>query len=338
MKNTTEISVKGKWVSAPAIEINGRTVVMTGKWVKIASIQDEYWEESACEDPQAYIRALIESRSEGFKADVFAFAQKLPDVTPKYSYPVEWDNVAAIRLNSFQEWWDKLPAETRRNVRLSAKRGVVTRVAEFNDALIKGIVEINNEDPIRQGRQFPHYGKDFDAVKRDYLSFLDRSVYIGAYYQDELIGFMKIVCMGKVAATMQLLSKMKHYDKKPANALMAKAVEHFCAAGNASYLTYIRYRYGNKQESPLTEFKRRNGFEEIAIPTFVVPLTMKGRIAISLNLHRSLVEILPEKAIYPLLALRTQWQHFSMRATGSARQSRPEQSGEVPESHASRVQ
>jgi hypothetical protein len=314
---TTQVSVEGKWVSVSAIEINSRAVVTSGKWIKIAAIQDEYWQATACEDPETYIRALRQSH--GFSADIFAFMQKLPEVTPKYPYPVDWDNVAAIKLSTYQNWFDKLSPETRRNVRLAAKRGVITRVVEFNDDLINAIVCINSESPLRQGRRFPHYGKDFAAVKRDYESFLDRSVYIGAYLNGELIAFLKIVCMGPVAGIMQLLSRMEHYDRKPANALIAKAVEHFCAAGKFSYLTYIRYHYGNKHKSPLTEFKRRNGFEEIAIPRFFVPLTTKGKIAIALNLHRSLVEILPEKAIYPLLALRTKWQKFAMRSSGEVR-------------------
>lgn len=312
-KNTVEISVKGKWVGVPAVVIDDRTVVATGRWIKIAAIHDEYWAESELEDPESCIRSLKEHRSKGFKADIFTFAQKLPNITPKYPYPIEWDNVAAIRLSSFEDWWRRLPQETRRNVRLSTKRGVVTRVTEFNESLIRGIMEINNETPIRQGRHFHHYGKDLAAVRKDYSSFLERSEFIGAYLQDELIAFMKIVYMGEVAAIMQLLSKIRHYDKKATNALIAKAVEH-CASKKASYLTYIRYRYGNKRASPLTEFKRRNGFEEIPMPRFYFPLTAKGKISMALKLHKSLVEILPERLLYVLLDLRTKWYKWSQGA------------------------
>ena len=37
----TEIRVRGRAVSVPAIQIEGRTVVVTGKWLKIASLRDE---------------------------------------------------------------------------------------------------------------------------------------------------------------------------------------------------------------------------------------------------------------------------------------------------------
>ena len=316
-ENTATISHKGKWVKVPAALTNGGTVVVTGRWIKVAAIQDEYWAESELEDPESCIRSLEEHRSRGFKADIFTFAQKLPNITPKYPYPIEWDNVAAIRLSSFEEWWQRLSQETRRNVRTSAKRGVVTRITEFNEGLIRGIMEINNESPIRQARPFHHYGKDFDAVRKDYLSFLERSEFIGAYLQDELIAFMKIVYMGEVAAIMQILSKTRHYDKRAANALIAKAVEH-CAKKKCSYLTYIRYRYGKKRKSPLTEFKRRNGFVEIPIPRFYFPLTAKGKISLALKLHRSLVEILPERLIYVLLDLRRKWYEWFQGARRSS--------------------
>jgi hypothetical protein len=112
--------------------------------------------------------------------------------------------------------------------------------------------------------------------------------------------------MGKVAGILELLSKISNYDQRPANALIAKAVEH-CAKKGISYLTYGKYCYGNKRENPLTAFKRRNGFEEILVPRFYVPLTALGRICIAFKLHRGLLGILPERVIYPLLSLRRIW-------------------------------
>ena len=304
--NSIEISVRGKWINVPAVEISDKTVVVTGKWIKTATIHDDLWHEGELEDPDGFIGELKDLAVNGFKSDIFVFGQKFPLTKAKHPYHMEWDNVAAIRVISFKDWWAGLSQETRRNVRMAEKRGVVARVTEFNDALIKGIVEINNEAPLRQGRPFSHYGKSHDAVRKDYQSFSERSVFIGAYLGEELIGFLKIVYLGEVAAIMQLLLKMSHYDKRAANALIAKAVEH-CEKLDMKHLTYCKYRYGKKHKSPLTEFKRRNGFEEVPVPLFYVPLTAKGRIAIALRLHRSLVDLLPEGLIEVLLNLRTRW-------------------------------
>ena len=300
------ISIKGQWVDVPAAVIDGHAVVARGRFITRAEIRDEYWTEGELEDPEAFVRSLKGQRVKGLKADILTFSQKLPHVTPKHPYPVDWDNVAAIGLTTYANWLRRLSPDTRRNINTAAKRGVTTRVVTFDEHLVRGIMEVNNEVPVRQGRPFHHYGKDFAAVQRDYASFADRSDYLGAFFQDEMIAFMKVVRMGRTAAIMQLLSKTRHYDKRASNALIAKAVEHYAGQG-ASFLTYIRYRYGKKRRSPLTEFKRRNGFEEIMIPRYHLPLTVKGRIAMALSLHKSLVEVLPERLTHALLDLRAKW-------------------------------
>jgi len=305
------ISVKGKRVRVPALEIHGRHVVANGRWIKTASVHDEGWLERAVEDPQPYIDGLTARGSNRLKADIFTFVQRLPDVTPRCSYPMEWDNVAAIPLDDPNAWWESLPQETRKNVRRSAKRGVVVSTTTLNDDLIRGIMSVNNESPMRQGKPFYHYGKDFESVKQDYSSFADRSEFVCAYSEGDLIGFVQLVYMGPVAAILGILMKAAHQDKRPANALIASAVKH-CAAAGRSYLTYGKYVYGNKgADNPLTEFKRRNGFEEFRVPRYYVPLTAKGRMCVALQLHRGLLEILPERVIAPLLALRRLWYRSS---------------------------
>ena len=305
------ISVKGKRVSVPALEIHGRHIVANGRWLKTASVHDESWLERPVGDPQPYIDRLKERGSSDVNADIFTFVQRLPELTPRYSFPMEWDSVAAISLHDPNAWWESLPQETRKNVRRSAKRGVSVSTTKLNDDLIRGIVSINNESPMRQGKPFYHFGKDFESVKQDYASFAERSEFVCAYSQGELIGFIQLVYMGKIAAILGILMKAAHQDKRPANALIASAVKH-CAAAGMSHLTYGKYTYGNKgTDNPLTEFKRRNGFEEFHLPRYYVPLTAKGRMCIALKLHRGLLEILPGQVISPLLALRRMWYRAS---------------------------
>lgn len=304
-----EISVKGRWVRVPALNLNGNTIVVEGSWLKVAVVHDEEWLENALKDPELCVRLLKEHVSHGLRADIFTFAQKPTATVPKYSYHMHWDSVAAIRLTSFKDWWEKLPQESRKNVRRSQRRGVVVSVKEFDDKLIRGIVEVNNESPVRQGRRFTHYGKSFDQVKRDHSAFIDRSDFICAYVGNELIGFLKLVYRGEVASVLQLLPKASHYDKRPANALIAKAVE-LCEAKRVSCVTYGMFNYGNKRDSSIREFKIRNGFEEILVPRFYVPLTPKGKICLKLNLHRGLLEILPQNVIRLAVSARAKILHF----------------------------
>jgi hypothetical protein len=303
---STEISIKGKSIKVPAIFVNGATIVVEGNWIKKATIKDEFWIEGRviCK-PESIIAKLKETK---LLADIFSFSEKLPFTEPTYNYHLEWDNLAAIRLTSFPDWWESLPQEARKNVRRSERRGVVVRQVRFDDEFVNGIIEINNETPIRQGRLFWHYGKSFESVKKDYSDFLDRSEFLGAYYQGALIGFIRLIYMGEIVSILQLLTMNRHYDKRPANALIAKAVE-MCANKGVSYIVYGQYVYGGNTKSLLTEFKRRNGFEQILIPTYYIPLTTKGWIYLRLGLHLGVKRFIPTRIYNTLIDLRSKLYH-----------------------------
>ena len=298
-----EIHVKGKPVRVPAAQIDGRTVLATGKWLEIATVQDEELTETeSVADPESFLSQLKES---GLNADIFTFSQKLWDTTAKYNYPLEWDNWAVIPITTYADWEKRAESSVRRAVRRAAKLGVVVKVAEFDDAFVKGIVNINNETPVRQGRNFWHFQKSFEAVKQENSTYPGRNTFLGAYLEDELIGFVRIIHAGKVASLVQILSMMKHYDKRPTNALIAKAVE-VCAEKRIPYLMYCNYVY-NDPNSTLTEFKRRNGFEKVLVPRYYIPLTSKGKAAMKLGLHRGLTQRIPKPILIRLLGIRNSW-------------------------------
>jgi hypothetical protein len=304
-ENTFQVTVRGKETTVPCRRIGGMVVVVLGKWLRIASIHDEEWTAGQLvTEPKAFVAGL---KQRGLKADLFTFMQKLPEGAPQFPYHIAWDNVAAIQLASFEDWWEnQLPQESRKNVRRAGRRGVVVRQVGLDDDLIKGITEIYNETPFRQGKRFPHYGKSFDTVKKEVSTLLDHSEFIGAYHQDELIGFIKLVFMGKIGSILHIVSKNEHYDKRPSNALIAKAVE-ICAARGITHLLYGRYTYGNKTDSPLAEFKRRNGFQEIAVARYYIPLTLRGRIAIRFRLYRGLLGMLPGRLVVFLVSVRARF-------------------------------
>ena len=103
---------------------------------------------------------------------------------------------------------------------------------------------------------------------------------------------------------MHVVSKNRHYDKRPSNALITKAAE-YCRDNGISFLVYGRYTYGNKINNPLTEFKRRLGFEKVLVPVYYVALSNLGRIFHRSKLHRGLIGILPPVVIKVLLGLRS---------------------------------
>jgi hypothetical protein len=296
--------VRGKAVSVPSAQVYGRTITTSGKWLKLAVVQDEELVEGeTIKEPEAFVTQL---KGTGLKADIFTFAQKLSDPTPKFRYHQEWENLAIIPITTFSDWWEKrVESSVRRAVRKASKSGVVAELAELDDQFVQGIVKINNESPIRQGRTFWHFRKNFEEVKRENSTYQGRNAFLGAYYQNELIGFIRIIFADRVASIVQLLSMMKHYDKRPANSLIAKAVE-ICEKKGISHLMYCNYVY-NDPKSSLTEFKRRNGFEQVLVPRYYLPLTLKGKMALRLGLHRGLKGLIPKPLIIQLLRIRNHW-------------------------------
>ncbi len=291
---TAEISVKGKWHTVPASNVNGNNIIVTGRWIRIARIESEDWLETELNEPESCVQLL--KGSSDLSADLLSFAQKVPMTLPKYQYPMEWDSIAAVRLATFAQWWEHLPKETRKNVRRAEKRGVVVQVKQLDENLIRGLRDLNNDAPIRQGKRFWHYGKTLEQVTKDQQAFLDRSDYICASYENELIGVIKLIYLGDKASILTFLPKTSHHDKRPANALMAKAVE-LCIEKKLSHLMFGQFNHGNKRHTSLREFKIRHGFEEIVVPRYYVPLTPKGAAVVKLRLYRGLMGVLPHDII-----------------------------------------
>jgi hypothetical protein len=305
----------GRWIQVQSVDVGGQLLVVKGGWLRTASLDAEDCVEHELLDPPGCVDQLRKHRPEGLKVDLLTFAQMLPDTEPKYAYPMERESIAAISLTSFSTWWDGLPQEVRKNVRRAEKRGVVTCMREVDDVLVQGIVDINNETPVRQGRRFTHYGESFEKVKTDFLAFKERSDLICAYSGPELIGVVKIIYSGPIAAIMKLQTKISHADKRPANALLARAIER-CHEVGALYVTYGSYRYGNQAWTSLMEFKRRHGFVEIEVPRYYVPLSARGAGCVKLRLHRGIVGVLPSSVLHAGRSLRARWK--SRRLAGVA--------------------
>src|SRR5215467_13284750 len=98
---TVEISTKGKRFATDAIRISGATVVVSGRYLRLASIHEEEWLEHEIQDPRLFISTLKDRKPGTFRSDIFTFAQKLPHTEPKYAYLFELDNVAALSVSTF---------------------------------------------------------------------------------------------------------------------------------------------------------------------------------------------------------------------------------------------
>jgi len=316
-----EIEQKGKRRLIPTFDVGDRTVVVHGRWIRTASIYREDWmEEEPVEDPERFIPRIKEL---GLKADLFSFSRRLPETSARYPFHYDWDNVAAIPISSFEDWWNnRISRKTRQEVNRAQRLRVVARVVPFDEELIREIVGLFNRISMVQGQPFKHHGKDFEKVKKDISPYSDRSAFVGAYSEGELIGYMKIVFLRGLASILNIITDPAHFEKRPGNALMAEAVK-ICEKKAVCFLLYGKYAYGNKVNSSLAEFKRRNGFEMIKLPRYFVPLGMKGRIVTGLRLYRGALGLLPESLILPLLNVRSWLYRYILMPLRKGREGRP---------------
>jgi hypothetical protein len=297
---------KEKWMI-----VGGKEILVGGRWLRMAHPDGDGYH--FLENPQVVLDGLRKARG---RVDLFTFMQKVSDVSPKHPYPMEWDNFAALSISTFDQWWnEQIGFKARNKAKQAEKRGVVVREVPFDETLVKGIWEVYNETTVRQGKPNAHFGKDLETIYQEEATFLESSVFIGAYLDDKLIGFVKMVAdeTRTQAGLMNIVSMVRHRDKAPSNALVAEAVRA-CAKRGIPYLVYSSFSYGKKERDTLSDFKERNGFQKICVPRYYVPLTPIGQLAYKLGLHKRFSERLPEPLLAKLRDVRNAWYRRKQRS------------------------
>jgi len=293
------VRVKKKLKSIDVIKFNNLDIVIRGKYIKIAEIKEEW--DQAVTDPELIIGFL---KTCGLHIDLFTFVQRLPASRSKYEYHMEWDSVAALPIATYEHWLNtQISKQARNRIKKAGKLNVEVRQLSFDVELIKGISAIYNDSPIRQGVRCTHYNMEYEMVKKLNGTYLDRADFIGAFFQDDLIGYIKIVYTDGYARTMGIMGKPSQRDKSPMNLLIAKAVQ-ICSEKKVPYLIYGKYDYGKGGSETLKAFKNNNGFENILIPRFYVPLNFFGFIVLKLGLYKRIRDMLPKRLVKVLRNLR----------------------------------
>ena len=288
---------KGVPVRLDAVRAENKAFIISGHFIKTAALKNE-WQEDV-EDPDRVVREL---KACPVTIDFLRFWQRIPEAETKYRYYKEWRYVAAIPVTDYKHWLQKqISPKARNKLRKTQKFGVVIEETELTDELVRGITEIFNQSPVRRGKRFWHYGKDFETVKKEMSLDLSESIFITAYHGKELIGFIKLLLADRYAMLTLILDKIDHRGKAPMNGMIAKAVE-ICAQRKVPYIVYMMWRRGGHGE-----FQESTGFEKIPIPEYSVPLSLKGALALRLRLHRGLKGLIPERMMVYLLALRSKW-------------------------------
>src|SRR5882672_9965433 len=120
------------------MNVCGRSIRVEGQLIRVAHLDGEKY--TFPDDPEVMLDGL---RKCGMRIDLFTFLQKLPETSPKYTYRMEWDNLAVLPVSSFETWWTKqVDNKTRNMVRKAEKKGVETREIDFGDTVVRAIWEI----------------------------------------------------------------------------------------------------------------------------------------------------------------------------------------------------
>lgn len=296
--------LNGEPAEIECLEIGGQFFSVARGLLTVVSSEDEWFHE--VHDPAAVIDVL--RKDHRVAADIFTFCQRLPNVEARFGYHRELESIAAIQIESYDHWWRKqIEGATRNQIRKSGKVGVTVRECAYDDDFVRGMTSIFNETPIRQGRRFWHYGKDFETIKHQFSRNLFREDLIGAYYEGELVGFAMLGRSDHFADLGQIISKIGHREKCVTSALIAKAVE-VCTARRLGHLVYAFWT-----SDSLGHFKRRLGFREVKLPRYVVPLTLKGSLAIRTGIHRGWKTLLPAPLTVSLKRARGAWYEWRER-------------------------
>jgi hypothetical protein len=297
------VRVKGVPLKRDAVLVKDQAFLVSGGFIKTASLGqvNEEWLEDI-EEPEEVIQAL---KAAPLKVDILRFWQRIPEIEAKYNYYKEWRDVAAIPITDYKDWFErKIVPQARNKIRKTQKFGVVIQETKLSDNLVRGIMGIFNQSPVRRGKRFWHYGKDFETVKKEMSLELSDSIFVTAYYGNELIGFIKLLLADRYAMIVLILDKTVHRNKAPMNGMIAKAVE-ICDQRKIPYIVYTVWRRGEHGK-----FQESIGFERIPVPEYFVPVTPKGAIALRLGLHKGLRGLIPGRMMVWLLALRANWYSF----------------------------
>src|SRR5260370_28477205 len=236
--------------------IEGLALSVDGRFCRIAQLSNEGYE--FVDDPERLGKAISAS---AFQVDLLTFTQRIAEPEPRYGYYLEWDTLAVLPIDNYEQWWKRqINDKTRNMIRKAQKKGVVLRSVILDDELVRGIKVIYDETPIRQGRRFRHFGKDLETLQRAHATYLDQSEFIGAFVEDQLVGFVKLVHQPGWSSLMQIISLISQRDKAPTNALIAKAVE-ICAQKRVP-----RLQYGIWSRRGIGDFKEHHGFQAYRVP------------------------------------------------------------------------
>ena len=127
-------------------------------------------------------------RAGGSRIDLFTFLQRPPETSPKFAYPMEWDNLAVLPISTYDTGGLADPVYRKEQGSAGREKGRDCPRSSVRRALPPWNRRISITRPRSARKRFPHYGMDLEGARRYAGTFLDRSFFIGALLEDNFLG------------------------------------------------------------------------------------------------------------------------------------------------------
>jgi hypothetical protein len=111
---SSELAAKTK----TGLNFSGRELRIQGRLCRIARLDGDDFK--FLDDPESVPSELPTA---GLRVGLFSFLQGLPETSAKYSYPVKWDNLAVLRVSTYEHrWTEKFGLKMRKQANRAEKR------------------------------------------------------------------------------------------------------------------------------------------------------------------------------------------------------------------------
>ena len=128
--------------------IANKEIVVNGKLFRTAKLRHEW-----CDFFEEPIAAIDEFKHGTPVADVLTFVPEVYGAQCAYPLQKEIASVAVLTFTNYKTWWDNMGFKARNKTRKAQKAGVELRMDALTDDFAKGVENIYNESPTRQGRK-----------------------------------------------------------------------------------------------------------------------------------------------------------------------------------------
>jgi len=162
---------------------------------------------------------------------------------------------------NIEEYLKLIGAKSRNMNKKALKNGITCNMFNWNEK-VEEVYQINISSLYRQGRQMDESYKEYPKKIHSLIKGNFKKIYIGAFKEDKLIGYIELYIYDNFAMTNRILGHKEFLKYGVMNIMIKKCIEYMIE-NNVDFLNYLTMQ--NRQNSSLSAFKYRVGFREYSL-------------------------------------------------------------------------